>query len=58
MSNLWEDLVERFQDKFHKAALRITTGSFLCEFAAEQKKKNERKHENVLGEEDWLSMKY
>lgn len=57
MSNLWEDLVERFQDKFNKAALRITTGSFLCELAAEQKK-NETKLQIVLREEVWLSMKY
>lgn len=38
VSNLWEDLVERLQDKFHKAALRVTAGSFLCELATEQKK--------------------
>lgn len=34
MTNLGENLIQRFQDKFHKAALRITGGSFLCKLAA------------------------
>ncbi len=38
MSNLGENLVERLQNKFHKAALRVAAGSFLCELVAEQKK--------------------
>lgn len=34
VSNLGENLIQRFQDKLHKAALRVTGGSFLCELAA------------------------
>lgn len=34
VTNLGENLIQRFQDKFHKAALRVTGGSFLCELAA------------------------
>jgi len=54
MSNLWEDLVERLQDKFHKAALGVAAGSFLCELATKRKTK-EMHSENMDEEDDFTS---